>query len=267
MIGFEKDINEFNCPLLTTAIHNGHIIRPQIEEYLLIDEFTRLREEDPFTEFFINSFQNYLVVNTSRFEVDLNRPPEEAIYRTPEQAWGLNVWKDNVPVSVWQYSIQEYDFFYNMLKRVIDRFIDYWGYIIVYDIHSYNYKRDGTEGEEADPSENPDINIGTGSLNRKFWGDVVESFTRVVKDSEYNGRKLIVGENVKFKGGYLGQWIHSQYPDKSCVLSIEIKKIFMDEWTGAVDIPSIKQLKGILKKTVEPVLKAAAKVIKTENIH
>lgn len=260
MIHIVKNINDFNCPLLATAIHNGHLIRPQIEEYLLIDEYSRLREEDPATEFFIQSFQNYVVVNTSRFEVDLNRSPEEAIYRSPEQAWGLKVWKDNVPVSVWQYSIQEYEYFYDMMKRIIDRFIDYWGYVIVYDIHSYNHKREGYEGPEADPSENPDINVGTANLNRERWGNVVDSFLRVFNNEDFNGRKLNVGENVKFKGGFFGSWIHSHYPDDSCVLSIEFKKIFMDEWTGVVDIQLINELKKILKRSVVPVLKAAAQI-------
>ena len=29
----------------------------------------------------------------SRFEVDLNRPREEAVYRVPEDCWGLDVWR------------------------------------------------------------------------------------------------------------------------------------------------------------------------------
>ena len=80
------------------AIHNGHDVDQEVEKYFVIDEFTRLREEDPFTGFLAKISQNYMIVHTSRFQTDLNRSREEALYRTPEQAWGLDVWKKDVPV-------------------------------------------------------------------------------------------------------------------------------------------------------------------------
>ena len=37
---------------------------------------------------------NTQIIGThSRFEVDLNRPREKAVYIKPEDAWGLEVWK------------------------------------------------------------------------------------------------------------------------------------------------------------------------------
>ncbi len=257
MIGLQEEINAFSSPLLVTAIHNGHALRPGISTYMAIDEFERLREEDPYTEYFADISESRLIVDTSRFEVDLNRPREDAVYRTPGQSWGIKVWKDKVPVSVWEYSYGEYDFFYNLLDRAITRFIDFWGYIIVYDIHSYNYLRNGKNSAEVDPEGNPEINLGTGSMDRQMWDPVVSSFMSVLHDYNYQGRKLHVAENIRFKGGYMAKWIHSRFPGKSCVLSIELKKIFMDEWTGAVNIPSINDLKEALKKTVPVVLDAA----------
>src|SRR5690606_42064982 len=96
--------------------------------------------------------------------------------------------------------------------------------------------------------------------DRKIWGGVVDCCIDVLKSSHLNGRKLLVGENIKFKGGYMAQWIRSHYPDSGCVLSIELKKIFMDEWTGAVDIQMINSLRNILKETVIPVFKTATKL-------
>ncbi len=257
MIDIHKNIHAVKSPLLVTAIHNGHEIRPGIGNYLLIDEYDRLREEDPYTEFFADVSGNNIVVNTSRFEVDLNRPRKDAVYRTPEQAWGLKVWKDNVPLSVWEYSYGEYDYFYELLERIIARFIDYWGYIVVYDVHSYNYLRKGMHEEEENLRENPEINIGTGSLNRQLWKGVVDNFIAVMESYNFQGRSLYVAENIKFKGGYLSKWIHARYPDRSCVLSIEFKKIFMDEWSGAVDIVLINELKKALQETIPAVLEAA----------
>ena len=247
---------------MATAIHNGHNVRPETEKYFLIDEFDRLREEDPYTEYFTQPFKNRIIVTTSRFEVDVNRPRDGAIYKSPDQSWGINVWKENVPVSVWQDSLEEYDFFYDSLKRVVDRIVDFWGYVIVYDIHSYNHRRKGPYGEEANPAENPDVNVGTASMNRDLWGEVVERFMGVIDTFSFNGRNLQVAENVRFKGGFLANWIHSNYPDKSCVLSIEFKKIFMDEWTGAVDIFLIDELRSALSETMQPVLDATS-LIKT----
>jgi N-formylglutamate deformylase len=257
MIGLEESINAYSSPLLATAIHDGHDIREGIGNDLNIDEYDRLREEDPCTGFFTDVSESRIVVNTSRFEVDVNRPRDAAVYRTPEQAWGLNVWKDDVPVSVWEYSLGEYDFFYSRLQRILNRITGYWGYVIVYDIHSYNYRRKGKDEEEDNPAENPDINIGTGSMDRQLWGHVVESFMSSLDSSGYTEKKLHVAENIRFRGGHLAQWIHSNYPGKSCVLSIEFKKFFMDEWTGAVDIKMINGLKNALKATIPAVLEAA----------
>ncbi len=36
-------------PIVATAIHNGHDVRPEVRELLAISEEDRLREEDPFT--------------------------------------------------------------------------------------------------------------------------------------------------------------------------------------------------------------------------
>ncbi len=257
MIGLLEQINILSSPLLATAIHNGHSLRPGISEYMAIDEFQRLREEDPYTGYFTDVSQSRLIVDTSRFEVDVNRSRKDSVYRTPEQSWGIKVWNDNVPSSVWEYSYGEYDFFYSLLDRILKRFIDYWGYVVVYDIHSYNYLRNGNDQEEENPEQNPEINLGTGSMDRRLWDPVVISFIQSFKKFNYQGRKLYVAENIRFKGGYMASWIHSQFPGKSCVLSIEFKKIFMDEWIGAVNIDRINELRRALKETVPAVLNAA----------
>lgn len=262
MIGLQEEIKPFSSPILATAIHNGHMLRSGVGSYMAIDEFDRLREEDPYTEYFAGISKSRVIVDTSRFEVDLNRPREGAVYRSPEQSWGIKVWKDDVPVSLWEYSYGEYDYFYNLLERMITRFIDYWGYIVVYDIHSYNYLRNGKDKEEENPGGNPEINVGTASMDRHLWDPVVGNFIASLEKSTYQGRNLYVAENIRFKGGYMANWIHSRFPGKSCVLSIEFKKIFMDEWTGAVDIYRIQELKKALKETVPAVIDAS-RIVRT----
>ncbi len=46
---------------------------------------------------------------------------------------------------------------------------------------------------------------------------------------------LDVRENVKFKGGRMTRWINENYPEQGCSIAVEVKKIFMDEWTGELD--------------------------------
>ncbi len=68
---FEGDIG--SSQLVATAIHAGHDLRPEVAAALALDESTRLREEDPFTDALISPVGARVVVNRSRFEVDLNR--------------------------------------------------------------------------------------------------------------------------------------------------------------------------------------------------
>lgn len=70
-------------PLVATAIHPGHHVRSEIRERLALPEDKRLNEEDPFTGPFTAVAPTRIVVERSRFEVDLNRPRENAVYRRP----------------------------------------------------------------------------------------------------------------------------------------------------------------------------------------
>lgn len=78
-----------NSPVIGTAIHDGHFIRPEMAGLMALSAEQRLREEDPFTGEMISGLTNRLVVHHSRFEIDLNRAADQAIYLTPEQSWGL----------------------------------------------------------------------------------------------------------------------------------------------------------------------------------
>src|SRR5687767_4327287 len=80
---------ESALPLVTTAIHAGHDLRPELAERIALDPLTRRREEDPYTDRIPAAGGRPIVVHRSRFEVDLNRPRHACVYRTPDEAWGL----------------------------------------------------------------------------------------------------------------------------------------------------------------------------------
>ena len=70
------------------------------------------------------------------------------------------------------------------------------------------------------------------------------------------GQGFDIRENVKFKGQNLAWWVHERYPGVGCVLAIEFKKTFMDEWTGEPDEARIGFLAEAMARTMDPVLQA-----------
>ncbi len=218
-----------NAPLIATAIHQGHALRESLTSFINLNEQERLREEDPFTGLWTLVAPTQIVGYHSRFQVDLNRAPEKAIYEKPEDAWGLKVWNTDLPHGEKLISQGEYEGFYDSVKSLLDEMISQHGYCIIYDIHSYNAIRDGKEGSAK---ENPEINLGTANMNREIWGEVVENFMDDLRNFDFAGHSLDVRENVKFKGGYFTQWIYEQFGDRCCPIAIEVKKFFMDEVTG-----------------------------------
>ncbi|GAB3542239.1 N-formylglutamate amidohydrolase [Pontibacter brevis] len=257
-------IKRGSSPLVATAIHSGSNVRQNISNLFALAAAERHREEDPFTDEWVVVADNQIIGHNSRFELDLNRPPEKAIYREPEDAWGLHVWKDGLPDELASESMDRYDQFYADVKQVLTRIQEQHDCFVVYDLHTYNHKREGAHGPEADPEKNPEVNIGTGNMDRKKWAPVVDAFMHTLSNYNYRGRHLDVRENVKFEGGHFMRWIHDTFGDKACVMSIEFKKFFMDEWTGEPDREQVQEIRKALEQTTRPVLEALAKVCPPE---
>jgi glutathione synthase len=221
-----------DSPIVAFAIHAGHSLRTEIKSTLALDDDVQLREEDPFTERWTEIAPTSVVVERSRFEVDFNRSREDSVYLTPENAWGLNVWREPPDMELVEHSKQEWDLFYEEIKTMLSSIERTYGRFVVFDFHSYNHRRDGAEAAPADVTGNPVVNVGTAALNRKLWKPIIDTFIDTVSGFELDGQKLDVRENVKFKGGYLSRWLTETFPESACVLAIDVKKIFMDEWTG-----------------------------------
>jgi len=245
---------EGSGPLVATAIHSGHEIRRDLLPMLTLDESTRAREEDPYTDSWIKVVPSWIAFRRSRFEVDLNRPAEEAVYLAPEMAWGLHIWEHPLSEDDVDQSLDEYDAFYKELHRLLTNISAHHKYFVVLDLHSYNYRRSGPYQAPADPELNPDVNVGTGSIDRECCGRIIERFMTDLRNYDFLGRHLDVRENVKFKGRKLAQWIHENFPGSACVLSIEFKKFFMDEWTGVGDLEKIEAIRDALHATLPGIL-------------
>lgn len=241
-------------PLVAAAIHDGHVLSSNVAQFMKLSPLERLREEDPYTARW-TSFTPWRVIgDRSRFEVDLNRPPELAVYQLPEHCWGLDVWKEPLPQEIVQQSLQRHARFYEDLHELLADLISQHGMIVVYDLHTYNHRRNGPDGELAPAAENPEINVGTGTMDREFWSPVVNRFIEECRAQKYQGRFLDVRENVKFKGGYFSKWIHENFPQQAVSLAIEVKKFFMDEWTGEADCAQIDAIGKLLSDTTDGVV-------------
>jgi N-formylglutamate amidohydrolase len=243
-------------PAVATAIHDGHELRPELHRMIALADAERLREEDPFTRAWTVIAPTRVVVHRSRFEVDLNRPREGSVYRTPAECWGLDLWRDPPGSDVLERSYAEYDGFYAHMGQLFDRLVRAHGRFVVFDLHSYNHRRGGPHAPEDDPAANPEVNLGTGSLDRVRWNAVVETFLEAVRGQRVGGRPLDVRENVRFKGGWFSTWIHRSYPETGVALAIEVKKTFMDEWTGEPDAERIVAIGQALGRAVAPVVQA-----------
>jgi N-formylglutamate deformylase len=256
-------IGPWDSQVAFTAVHAGHGLRDEVRELMVLDEATRLREEDQYSDRIGSGLESGLVMHRSRFEVDLNRPRRTCVYSAPVHSWGLQVWRDGqVPEEVACRSRQVHDAWYAELGRRVAR-LAARGPFVVFDLHTYNHRRDGPDAEPAPQKGNPDVNVGTGTLDRQPWIPVVDAFMEAMSAPviPVTGRRLDVRENVRFWGQNEGRWVHRRFPDTACVLALEFKKTFIDEWTGEVDEDHLAQLAEALAGTV-PAVTAALREVK-----
>lgn len=240
--------------LVAAAVHSGHEMRPELLNLCALSEADRLREEDPFTERLTDIVPTRIMPRRSRFEVDLNRARHEAVYITPADAWGLQLWKEPLKPEMIEESLAYYDAFYEAMHGVLQRMKQKNGAFVVLDLHSYNHRRNGPDAPPEDPEKNPEINVGTGTMDRQYWSPLVERFISDLQSFDFMGRHLDVRENVKFYGRQLPKWTHENFPQSGCCLAIECKKFWMDEWTGKVDEEQLTTLRRALESTIQGLL-------------
>jgi len=241
-IGPFWELRRGSGPLIGVALHAGHNLRSELVPLLAIDETERFREEDPYSDYWTLACGSQLLTLRSRFEVDLNRSRSEAVYRTPEDAWGHRIWKKAPSAAVIEASLAEHDRFYHELEKDLGDIVRQEGRFVVFEFHSYNHRREGADAAPEDAEKNPEINIGTGAMDRSHWAPVVDCFIEELTGFDFLGRRLDVRENVKFRGRHLSHFVRERFPDSGCVLAIEVKKFFMDEWTGLADTRQISAL-------------------------
>lgn len=218
-------------PIVATALHAGHDVDPDVLQHMAADEATRHRDEDPFTDRWTTVGDHRVVVNRSRFELDLNRPRHAAIYASPGTAWGIEVWRTALPDDLRRGNLLVHDSFYRRMRELIESRLCHHRRIAVLDLHSYCHRRSGPHALPDDPAGAPEINVCTASIDRDRWGYLLDRLDDDLA-RPVHGRSFDVRENVRFDGGTFVRWVNGTFGDRVCAVQIEVKKIFMDEWTG-----------------------------------
>jgi hypothetical protein len=239
-------------PVVATAIHDGHELRPEVAEAVRLPEIERLREEDPFTGQAVVDVPTHVIVHRSRFEFDLNRGGDEAIYLTSEQCWGLDLWREPPKPELVERSLSVHAAYFAMLGQLLDDVAAKHGRFVLIDVHSYNHRRDGPDGIATPQDKAPDINIGTFSMPREEWAFLMDPLMAAMAEFDFNGRRLDVRENIAFQGkGEQTRFVHQRYPDRGCAIALEFKKFFMDEWTGVPDARELEAMRRFIRFTAD----------------
>jgi len=208
-------------PYACAAVHDGHQFRKDLWDNCLHTEYDRWYEEDPETKNMISSHPIVIAGCDSRFEYDLNRPPEEAVFET---AWGKQLWKNPLSEVQKQTSLAKHTAFYDVVRVLIETVETKFGVAIVYDMHSYNWKRWDREV--------PTWNLGTSNVDNVRFGDVIDSWRQSLSEIKLpNNIKSTAKINDTFQGnGYFLKYITENFQN-TLVLATEVAKIYCDEYT------------------------------------
>jgi len=259
--------HEDGGPVIGAALHAGHKVHRDIKGLLALSEADRLREEDPYTEEWARFCDSWIIVNRSRFELDLNRPQAQTVYSMSAESWGQKVWRKKLPSPLMERSLKEHAEFYLELDAFLHRCVRRYGTFVILDLHSYNHRRGGPDAIPSDPATAPELNIGTGSMNREYWAPIVDRFTQDMRTFDFSGKHLDVRENVNFKGRYLAEYVHRHFPTTGCVLALEFKKTFMDEWSGTADMEAVDARGRALQAAIKGLYEVLASSYEQRHSH
>lgn len=211
---------ETYVPFMCAAIHDGHQFRRELWDNCLHTEYDRWYEEDPETKYMINTQPIVLAGLDSRFEYDLNRPPEEAVFET---AWGKQLWKNPLPLDMKQRSLDKHNNFYKVVDALIAQLELQFTNCLVYDMHSYNWQRWDREV--------PTWNLGTTNIDNDRFGEMLELWRQSLSEINLpNNIKSTAKINDTFFGnGYFLKHITNNFKN-TLVLATEIAKVYCDEY-------------------------------------
>ncbi|MFT4698466.1 MAG: hypothetical protein ACI9SJ_001615 [Flavobacteriaceae bacterium] len=228
-------------PYVCAAVHDGHQFRRELWENCLHTEYDRWFEEDPATKEMIHSHPIVIAGCDSRFEYDLNRDPENAIF---DDAWGKKLWKEPLPKHQREKSLEKHSNFYKVVQALISKLESKFETVIIYDIHSYNWLRWDREV--------PVINLGTSNIDNERFGDFVEHWRTTLSELKLPHIAETTSKiNDTFSGnGYFLKYITKNFKN-TLVLATEFKKIYCDELNQIIFPETVAAIEKQLQKKIK----------------
>ncbi len=237
---FTIKINEY-VPFVCAAVHDGHQFRKELWDSCLHSEYDRWYEEDPCTKEMVSNHPIVIAGLDSRFEYDLNRAPESAIY---DDAWGKQLWKSPLPEQMKEKSLAKHNAFYEVVETLIHKLETKYKHCVVYDMHSYNWKRWDREV--------PTWNLGTSNVDNNRFGEDIEKWRLILERMPLpNNIKSTSKINDTFQGnGYFLKFISKRFKN-TLVLATEIAKVYCDELEQVVYPEVVKAVKIYLDRMLK----------------
>lgn len=234
------------------AVHNGNQFRKELWDNCLHSAYERWYEEDPCTKEMVQSHPIVIAGCDSRFEYDLNRPPETAIY---EDAWGKKLWEKPLSKEMYAESIKKHHNFYKVVHALLSKIEEKFGVCVVYDMHSYNWKRWDREV--------PTWNLGTKNIDNDRFSNQIESWRKTLEKTHFphsipSSAKI---NDTFFGNGYFLKYITANFKN-TLVLATEIAKVYCDELDQIIFPEVVSAVENFLKKEVKLHAEAFYKVHK-----
>ena len=236
---FTVKISEY-APYVCGAVHDGNQFRKSLWDNCLHSEYERWYEEDPCTREMVQSHPVVIAGCDSRFEYDLNRGPDSAIY---QDAWGKRLWRDPLAEEEIEHSLRKHNAFYQVTHALMSKIEGKYGRAIVFDMHSYNWQRWEREV--------PVWNLGTTNIDNNRFGRLVESWRNKLAEMNLpNGINTTAGINDTFYGkGYFLKYITDHFKN-TLVLATEIAKVYCDEHSGIIYPEVVRSVEEHLKDLI-----------------
>lgn len=227
-------------PLLAVALHASSRMPGEAAANTKASIAARRYEEDPYTDRLLAGLPLTLIALDSRFAYDVNRSPESAVSRTPDQVWGIDLW--HAPPSEAQVAaaLERYREVHALIDALVGGLVERFGAALVLDCHSYNHRRaTPVPGRRSQPL----FDVGTRGADRQRWTPVIEDWLARLGRVRVPDIETTVGENEVYDGtGELVRAVRRRHPD-ALVLPTEVRKSYMDEHTGVPDEPRIEALR------------------------
>lgn len=245
---FTIKIDEY-VPFVCGAVHDGHQFRKSLWDLCHHTEYERWYEEDPSTKEMVRSQPIVIAGRDSRFEYDLNRPEETAIY---DDAWGKQLWKKPLTQQEKDTSLSKHQNFYKVVAALLKKLESKFPKVLVFDMHSYNWKRWDREV--------PVWNLGTANIDQARFGNLAELWRKKLEGMELpHGIPSTSKINDTFLGnGYFLKFITNNF-NNTLVLATEISKIYCDELTGVIFPEVVRSVEEQLKVLIPEMVRAFEK--------